>query len=265
MVSTDYILKFLNTQPLLNGLTDKQIGFLRSFVQELTLTPGDCVIQENEKSNDIYFIVSGSCDVVKTSPSGSQFVIEQLNEGDVFGEVAFIDDKPRSSTIRANTLSMLLKLSVSELEKTGKWLDFDYFLRGSTFNKLMENVIIESASKIRKTNLKFLDTLKSKINHAELQNDFGAFFVFIITFFSTYNLILSIFSFKKAIYSPFELVSFSIILLACTMFFVVKRNIPLASVGITLKNSLRSFLETIPIIFFSLLSVGAIYAYITES
>jgi hypothetical protein len=63
---------------------------------------GDILFREGEKSSEVYRILRGR---VEISIDGNQkaVTLAQLGEGDIFGEMAMIDERPRSSTARATT------------------------------------------------------------------------------------------------------------------------------------------------------------------
>lgn len=63
---------------------------------------GNVLFHEGEKSSEVYRILLGR---VEISIEGNQksVVLAQLGEGDIFGEMAMVDERPRSATARATT------------------------------------------------------------------------------------------------------------------------------------------------------------------
>ncbi len=59
---------------------------------------GDVIFREGERSNAAYLITSGQVEVVRVRDDGKSETIAVLNQGEYFGEMGAIDDKPRSAT-----------------------------------------------------------------------------------------------------------------------------------------------------------------------
>jgi len=59
---------------------------------------GDVIFREGEQSNAAYLITSGQVEIVRVRDDGKFETIAVLNQGEYFGEMGAIDDKPRSAT-----------------------------------------------------------------------------------------------------------------------------------------------------------------------
>jgi CRP/FNR family cyclic AMP-dependent transcriptional regulator len=69
-----------------------------------TYAPGATLVQEGEHAVNLFFVVSGRARV-QTAEEGQR---GELGPGDFFGELALLDDEPRSATVAAmNALSTL--------------------------------------------------------------------------------------------------------------------------------------------------------------
>ena len=71
-------------------------------VEETAYSDGDVIIEEGSKGSWIYVILEGSAKVKKRTPKG-MITIDILREGEVFGEMAFLEGgkSPRSASIIA--------------------------------------------------------------------------------------------------------------------------------------------------------------------
>src|SRR5437660_12906980 len=61
------------------------------------------IIDYQDPSNDVFFIVSGTVHVKIQSVSGREVLLREIGPGEFFGELAAIDNEPRSSGILAVT------------------------------------------------------------------------------------------------------------------------------------------------------------------
>jgi CRP/FNR family transcriptional regulator, cyclic AMP receptor protein len=78
-----------------------------------TFKPGDIVIKEGSKGSSAYVILSGSAKITK-QVGAREITVASISEGQVFGEMGLIEDKPRSATVCAETA---LKTRVIDRER----------------------------------------------------------------------------------------------------------------------------------------------------
>jgi CRP-like cAMP-binding protein len=71
-------------------------------VEETTYSDGEVIIEEGSRGSWIYVILEGSAKVKKRTPKG-MITIDILREGEVFGEMVFLEGgkSPRSASIIA--------------------------------------------------------------------------------------------------------------------------------------------------------------------
>ncbi len=99
------------------------------------------IIDRDQDSGDVYFVVAGGVRVVNFSMAGREVSYADVPEGGVFGETAAIDGKPRSASIvalKATTVASLSRASFRRMVQ--EFPDFSFaimqhlvaLLRGST-------------------------------------------------------------------------------------------------------------------------------------
>ena len=70
---------------------------------KLNYQPGEIIFQQGYPGDYAYIIVSGEVEIIDLKPDGAVEMIALLEPGQMFGEMALLDDKPRSATARART------------------------------------------------------------------------------------------------------------------------------------------------------------------
>ncbi|GEO82935.1 cyclic nucleotide-binding domain-containing protein [Pararhodospirillum oryzae] len=84
--------------------------------RRLTLAPGDVLFTEGEEGDCAYYVESGMIEVSRRLGS-AEVVISTEREGGIVGEMALIDNKPRSATARAVEPTALVPFPKVEFER----------------------------------------------------------------------------------------------------------------------------------------------------
>jgi CRP-like cAMP-binding protein len=71
------------------------------------------IIDYEDPSTDVYFVLSGTVQVKLRSVSGREALLREINAGEFFGELAAIDGRPRSSGIVATTEVTVARMPAS--------------------------------------------------------------------------------------------------------------------------------------------------------
>jgi CRP-like cAMP-binding protein len=69
------------------------VGFERK-----TFPDGAVLFREGDPPDMVYMVESGLVDILVRRPDGGRTVIGTIGKGEMFGEMALIDDKPRMAT-----------------------------------------------------------------------------------------------------------------------------------------------------------------------
>jgi CRP/FNR family cyclic AMP-dependent transcriptional regulator len=102
---------------LFQSLDARAIGQLDTQCAWRRATSGQWLIDYQDASNDVFFVVSGSVRVMIQS-AGREVLLRQINAGEFFGELAAIDGQPRSSGIVAMTDIMMARMPASVFRAT---------------------------------------------------------------------------------------------------------------------------------------------------
>lgn len=72
---------------------------------------GRVIFEDNAPGDTLYIVTSGLVQVSKTLASGQVHVLGELKAGEFFGEMALLEDKPRSARVTTLTMTHLLAVS----------------------------------------------------------------------------------------------------------------------------------------------------------
>ncbi len=91
----------LSRNPLFVGLEDFYLEDIISIGELRAWPKASQIICEGESGDSVYFIISGRAKVTLYGEQGREIVLAVLKEGDMFGEMAIMDEKPRSANVEA--------------------------------------------------------------------------------------------------------------------------------------------------------------------
>lgn len=97
--------------PLLRSLDDAARQSLEQRCRWQRYSAHDEIIDHESDDRDVYFIITGRVRVVNHSLSGREIAFHEMDAGEYFGELAAIDEQPRSATVVALNDSLLASMS----------------------------------------------------------------------------------------------------------------------------------------------------------
>jgi CRP-like cAMP-binding protein len=83
-------------------LSNLEINFLSSLSQERSYTAGATLFREGDPGDAMYVVLDGKVRISKTIPGVGEEALSILERGAFFGEMALIDNLPRSADARAH-------------------------------------------------------------------------------------------------------------------------------------------------------------------
>ena len=100
---------FLRRLDLFSGLSEEDLDILAAQAELMTVPAGVDLIGEGAPGDAAYVVVEGEFEVIKKSDV-QDIVIAVRESGEVFGEMALLDQAPRTATVRAVNESRVLKI-----------------------------------------------------------------------------------------------------------------------------------------------------------
>jgi CRP/FNR family transcriptional regulator, cyclic AMP receptor protein len=104
---------------LFSSLNKKELQALASSCQERKYSAGSTLIKQGDSGVGLYVIISGRVKItLETSPDRGETDLGTFGSGSVLGEMALLDDLPRSATVSAIEDVTALLLPVWEFRTT---------------------------------------------------------------------------------------------------------------------------------------------------
>lgn len=110
----------LRSIALFRGLNQQELEMIAEEVTQWECAKGQYIFKEGDESTVLYAVTKG--EVVATISAGIflKHKIATISEGECFGELAFIDQKPRTASVKATKRSQVITLSRDDFLKIGK-------------------------------------------------------------------------------------------------------------------------------------------------
>ncbi len=99
------VLKALENIPVFEGLSDKDLGNIVRLTHERSYKKDENIFKKLAPAEGMYVILNGSIEI-NDPDSGNVFA--NLESGDFFGELALLDEEPRSASALATSASRLI-------------------------------------------------------------------------------------------------------------------------------------------------------------
>nr|WP_314546989.1 cyclic nucleotide-binding domain-containing protein [uncultured Massilia sp.] len=90
----------LQNTPLFRTLKPLEIKFVDGVMHERRYLPDEIIFDEGEEGQALYLVMSGRVRITR-SIHGNRHLINELEPGSFFGDLALLDDSPRSAQARA--------------------------------------------------------------------------------------------------------------------------------------------------------------------
>jgi CRP-like cAMP-binding protein len=109
------VLSILKVVPILDGLSKDELKEFERIVHRRHYEPSENIFWEGEPGVCMYIIQNGTVKIYKTLPDGNDKELATLKNGDFFGELALLEESPRSASAIALEKCHILGLFRPEL------------------------------------------------------------------------------------------------------------------------------------------------------
>ena len=111
------MIALLKKIPLFEGLSEDELEEIDKICIRETYNKDTIMFFEGDPGNRCYIILKGEVRISKYIPNIGEEALAVLKEGDYFGEMALIDNFPRSAHAIANTAIEVLAINKEALDK----------------------------------------------------------------------------------------------------------------------------------------------------
>ena len=106
----------LSRVALFEGLPEDELRALVEIIKGIKADPGDLLFEEGDQDDRFYVVTAGAIEIVKHVPGGGEEKLAVRRAGDVFGEMALLNDAPRFATARVARECECMTLSRADFE-----------------------------------------------------------------------------------------------------------------------------------------------------
>ena len=102
---------------LFSGFSDVDMDAISSLTVTRSFPKNTLVICEGDQSDSLYLILSGKVKVFLSDEEGKEVTLNMQSEGEYFGELAILDEAPRSASVMTTEETKLAILSRAAFDK----------------------------------------------------------------------------------------------------------------------------------------------------
>ena len=115
--STEEVVGLLQKVDLFDGLPHDDLHRIAGIVGGSSLEPGEVLFEEGEPGDAFYIVFKGSVEITKARPGGTPEKLAVRRAGEGFGEMALLNDAPRSATARATEATQLMMVARDDFQE----------------------------------------------------------------------------------------------------------------------------------------------------
>ncbi|HEQ72558.1 MAG TPA: cyclic nucleotide-binding domain-containing protein [Spirochaetia bacterium] len=150
---------FVRNVYFFNDLDERGIKKIVDVCHRRTFNTGDVIFHEGDEANNFFIVLSGTVEVWKDYHSDEPDMLAMHTRGHLFGEMALVDELPRSATVIAREKTEVLYISRE---------DFQKIISGDAAIAL--SIMKSVSSMVRKSNESFVEDLRIKNRNLEQAN-----------------------------------------------------------------------------------------------
>ncbi len=108
---------FLRGVPFFRALSDEEVRILERACHPAEYAAGEAVFEEGSQANRFYIVIEGAVEVWKDYGTPERSLLAVFGAGQFFGEMALIDEMPRSATIISREPTRLHYINLDDFNR----------------------------------------------------------------------------------------------------------------------------------------------------
>jgi CRP-like cAMP-binding protein len=110
---------FLRSHPVFSSLSEEELAHLLQdeVSQERICPQGSIILRGGETGDSMFLLRSGSVQVTLGGAGEPRFSLATIQAGEIFGEMAVLERRPRSATVLAREECLLLEIAGEEIRQ----------------------------------------------------------------------------------------------------------------------------------------------------
>jgi CRP-like cAMP-binding protein len=104
----DQKVELIKAVPLFAGLSKTQLGHIAQIADEIDVGEGKELIAQGDRGRQFFVLVEGGADVRRNGRK-----VNTMQDGDFFGEIALVSDRPTTATVTVTRPSRLLVVTAT--------------------------------------------------------------------------------------------------------------------------------------------------------
>lgn len=248
---------------LFQSLTKEQVSLIVSKSQKKHIHKNEYVVREGEIENEVYFIISGTGELLKKDKYTNKTTrISLINPGDLIGEMAFVDRSSRSASVRALQDMELLVLPLMDL--------FSQATNAELYINIITHISKQLSKKLRYTNEVTVHLIQQKLKAATVRVEMGKFLFIILVILSLWIFSVSSLShFIESLANSVYITSSVLFILCLVSMYHIKHSIySLSDYGLNLinwkKNAVEAIIFSLPLVAVSTLFKWLLVKYVSS-
>lgn len=154
------VTEILKNVPIFRELKTSEVKEIERIIHYRFFKPQEIIFWEGEPGVGMYIIQKGEVGIYRGRDTDQEEELAHLRDGDFFGEMALLNEEPRSATAVSLTNAQIIGIFRPDL--------FNLFERRPRFSfKVLLKLADMLASRLRKTNEE-LQEIKTKLNKKEV-------------------------------------------------------------------------------------------------
>lgn len=107
----------LRNVPLFSTLSESELRTVSEHAQRRSYAKNTILITEGDETDSLYCILSGKVKVFLSDEQGKEIILDSQEAGEHFGEIALLDENPRSASVMTTEPSELIVISKNDFRE----------------------------------------------------------------------------------------------------------------------------------------------------